>query len=344
MRKPEDPGLLPFLRRFFEVHLKAEQGASLHTIRAYRDAWRMFVAYQIEVAGTGQAAELKLQDVDRRRVLDFLHYLEETRKVSVRTRNHRLAAIRAFALFVRAERPEWQAHFNRILSIPQKRHRRTVVDYLEADELHCLLSQVRARTSSGLRDFTLLVYAYNTGARAQEIADTDLSWLQLEHEPFEVRLWGKGQRQRVVPLWPATVMLLRRYMREARPRAASDQRRSLFLNRRGHRLTRFGVNKLFRRYLAQARLVMPSLKPKKLSIHAMRHTTAVHLLQFGCELNVIKAWLGHSSISSTEIYTDINLQTKRNLLDKFVTPYYVTQFLDEPQPRADDSLDWMDRL
>jgi site-specific recombinase XerD len=190
----------------------------------------------------------------------------------------------------------------------------------------------------GLRDVALLALLYNTGARASEAAGVRLEDLSLETSPT-VRLRCKGRHERRCPLWPSTAAILRRYRDECRGPESPD--RCLFLNQRGQQLTRHGIGRRVARYIALAARHLPSLRSKRLSVHSFRHTTAVHLLESGADMHVIKTWLGHRSSRSTDHYLDLNLQAQRDLLARFSPPPLLDRLTD---PGETDPDDWLNQL
>ena len=300
------------LRGFFADHLPRVRGASPHTVQSYRDALVLllrFIAARERLA----VAFLDFDDITPEEVLAFLDHLETERSNSATTRNARLAAIHAFARYTAAGHPEHLERCQRILAIPFKRARQRVVEYLEAEELGAVLDAPDCTTAQGRRDHALLLTLFNTGARVQEIVDVRPCDLQLVR-PLQVRLCGKGRKERICPLWPHTAEMLRTLLAEHHMDPAATD--TLFRNRRGQPLTRFGVRYLLRKYVTSARSAVPALSAKRVHPHTMRHTTAVHLLQAGVDLVTISHWLGHASIETTNRYAAVDLETKRAALAK----------------------------
>lgn len=300
------------LRGFFADHLPRVRGASPHTVRSYRDALALLLRFLAARHGR-PVAILGFDDLTPDDVLAFLDYLETDRGNRVTTRNARLAAVHAFARYAAAGDPEHLESCQRLLAIPFKRAGTRVVEYLEADEVRALLDAPDRTTVHGRRDHTLLLALFNTGARVQEIVDVRPCDLQLVR-PFQVRLLGKGRKQRFCPLWPQTAEALRRLVAESR-RGPGDTE-PLFCNRHGRPLTRFGVRYLVNKYVRLARCAAPTLGAKRVHPHTMRHTTAVHLLQAGVDLVTISHWLGHASVETTNRYAAVDLEMKRAALAK----------------------------
>lgn len=300
------------LRFFFADHLPRVRGMSPHTVRSYRDAFVLLLRFLSKRRGR-DTVDLDLQDLTPDDVLAFLDHLEADRHNGAGTRNARLAAIHAFARCAAACHPEHLELCQRILAVPFKRARQRLVEYLEADEIRALLDAPDRTTPDGRRDRALLLALFNTGARVQEILDVQPCDLQLVR-PLQVRLRGKGRKERLCPLWPQTVDMLRALLTESGLDPSATQ--PLFRNHRGEPLTRFGVRYLLRKYARVAQLVATTLATKRVHPHALRHTTAVHLLQAGVDLVTISHWLGHASVETTNRYAAVDIETKRAALAK----------------------------
>jgi integrase/recombinase XerD len=300
------------LRGFFVDHLPMVRGMSPHTVRSYRDAFVLLLRFLAERRGR-VVVELDLQDLTPDDVLAFLEHLEADRRNSATTRNTRLAAIHAFARYAAASHPEHLELCQRILAVPFKRARQGVVEYFEANEIRALLDAPDRTTVDGRRDGALLLALFNTGARVQEILDVRPCDLQLVR-PLQIRLRGKGRKERLCPLWPQTAKVLGALLAERGLEPSAT--RPLFCNHRGEPLTRFGVRYLLRKYARVAEPVAPTLAKRRIHPHALRHTTAVHLLQAGVDLVTISHWLGHASVETTNRYAAVDLETKRVALSK----------------------------
>lgn len=306
-----DSSLGHYLRSFFEDHLIKQRNVSPHTVLAYRDAIKLFLLFGARRCGKSVAA-LAVDDLDADAVVAFLEYLEAERKVSAATRNHRLAALHSLYRHIAGLNPEKLYLCQRILAVPFKRAQAKPVGYLERDELGAILSQPDRSTVMGRRDHALLAFLYNTGCRVHEAVNVRASDLQLQR-PFQVRILGKGRKERVCPLWPRTAALMRQLLSERVIDPASDA--PVFINRTGQPLTRFGVRYILNKYQRSASEKLPAIKAKRIHPHIIRHSTAVHLLQSGVELNVISALLGHASITTTSRYAEIDLAMKRRALE-----------------------------
>jgi site-specific recombinase XerD len=295
------------LQSFFHEHLSRVRGASPHTLRTYRDAIRLFLVFVASRIGR-RVDRITLDDMRAEHVLAFLDHLEADRGNQVRTRNSRLAALRSFAGHLLRSDPSRAEQYRRIVLVPLKRTRARPANYLEPAEVRLLLSKPDASTPSGARDLALLLFLYNTGARVGEalaVCATDL----LLAPPAQVRLHGKGGKDRVCPLWRETVSALQRM---PRPDAGP-----LFLNARGRPLSRDGAAYVLEKYVNLASTESPALGRRRVTPHVLRHSCAVALLQAGMDLTVIRDYLGHASVATTNRYVSTNLATKRDALEAF---------------------------
>jgi site-specific recombinase XerD len=257
---------------------------------------------------------LRVEDVSPARTRAFLHDLEKTRGCRIATRNQRLAAIRSLARFIGLHSPEHLEWSGQIRTIVSKKAAHPLIAYLEKDELDALLKAPDCRTPQGRRDYVILLFLYNTGARADEVAQVRIGDLDLgaasHRDSSSVVLRGKGNKLRRCPLWPRTVDELRLLIDG---RAASQH---VFLNRRRQPLTRFGIHGLVERYAERVVMKLPSLARKRVSPHTIRHTTATHLLRAGVDINTIRAWLGHVCLDTTNVYAEVDLEMKAKALVK----------------------------
>jgi site-specific recombinase XerD len=247
-------------------------------------------------------------DVSSKLVREFLGDVETTRGCGIATRNQRLAAIHALARFVGEHSPEHIAWCAQVRCIPYKKGTHATVPYLDKAEIDALLACPNRRTQQGRRDYTLLLFLYNTGARASEASELTVADLHLDHASVDIL--GKGRKHRQCPLWPLTVGELRALIVERSPHE------HVFLNRCGQPMTRFGVHALVERTAAKVQSIMPTLATKRVSPHSIRHSTATHLLSSGVEINTVRAWLGHASLETTNVYAEINLEGKARALAK----------------------------
>lgn len=304
------------LRLFLSDYQPRQCNASPNTIWAYRDSLKQLLCFVAE-AKKCSVADLSLGDLEHQRILSFLESVEAKRGNSISTRNHRLAAIRSFFRYVAQMSPEDVDQAAQVLTIPTKKTISKSVDYLTKDELTLILRQVPIESETGRRDDVLLRFLHNTGARVQEVVDLKASDLRLDSSPA-VKIIGKGRKERYCPLWRDTAKRLRDYLEERRIELNSDE--FVFANNRGHKLTRYGVTFIIEKYAQMAAKKEPSLGRKNIHPHTFRHTTALHLLQSGVDLNTIRCWLGHADVSTTNRYVELDLEMKRKALSSTVAP------------------------
>jgi site-specific recombinase XerD len=303
--------LLSLVETYFLGYLVQTRGASPHTIRAYRDTLRLLFKFLAERRGCVVAA-LGLDDLHVDAILAFLSHLEGVRGNSVASRNIRLAAIRSFFRHLVEHDLPRAGQYQRVLSLPNKRAHLGAAQYLEPQDVKLLLAQPDRSSAAGRRDHALMLFLYNTGARVSEALSVRVEHLSLT-SPRHVRLFGKGSKERLCPLWRETAEALGelRTVHESR----ADQR--VFCNRAGAGLTRDGVAYLLRKYMASAARTSPGLRRRRISPHVLRHSCAVALLQAGVDITVIRDYLGHASIATTNRYVATNLQMKRDALEQF---------------------------
>jgi integrase/recombinase XerD len=257
---------------------------------------------------------LAVTDLSAERVRQFLGNLEEKRGCAIGTRNQRLAAIHALARFIGLHAPELVEWCGQVRAIPFKKAPTSLVTYMEKAEMDALLAAPDRTTAQGRRDHALLLFLYNSGARADEAAQVLIGDLQLGLEPGRdpsaVLIRGKGSKLRRCPLWARTASALTGLVR-----GRAEQER-VFLNRRGAPMTRFGIHTAVERHAARAAENVPSIATKKVSPHIIRHTAATHLLRAGVDINTIRAWLGHVSLATTNVYAEVDLEMKAKALGK----------------------------
>jgi len=332
--KPTDPfpGLI---HAFFYERLVQQRNVSAHTVRSYRDAWSLFLRF-VAARHKRSVAQITLAELTATEVAAFLQDSEDERKVSIGTRNCRLAALRSFFSFVAEREPAAMAQCVAVLHIPTKKATKPAPSYLDSSEVEAILDQPDRNCLEGQRDHALLSFLYNTGARIQEALDVCPAAIRFD-APMCVRLLGKGRKERICPLWPETVALLQALLKR-QPRAGDE---TLFVNRYGAPLGASGVRFKLAAYVQAAARTVTSLSSKKVSPHTFRHAAAVHLVAAGVDVTVIRSWLGHASLDTTNHYAQANLDTKREALER-LDPSKVKK---PPRWRRDASvLAWLDSL
>jgi site-specific recombinase XerD len=300
----------PLLERFFLQRLMQQRQVSPHTIISYRDTFcklLKFIEAHVHVA----PSELRFEQVTAPLVNKFLDYLENHDGISIRTRNLRLTAIHSFFRYAAFEVPERSAQIQRVLAIPSKRFTRTVVSFLTRPEVDALLAAPDRHTWSGRRDHAFMLAAVQTGFRVSEMTILKREDLILG-AGAHLRVIGKGRRERCTPLAKVTRAVLKAWLREPQ---RGDQN-ILFPNAKGCRLTVHGVQYLLTKHRRAAASSCPSLKDKRVTVHRLRHTMAIDMLQEGVDQSTIALWLGHQHVQTTQIYLDATLAMKERALTK----------------------------
>lgn len=332
----DQSSLGPWVKRFLLEYLAGERNFTRNTQQSYRDALRLLIIF---TAGHlhKKPDQLLVEDICADLLRKFMRHVEEVRKCSVSTRNQRLAAIHSLATFIGERCPEHLPWCAAIRAIVFKRGARVPVGYLEKNEIDALLDAPDNTTWIGTRDRVLLLFMYNSGARASEAAQLTVDDLRLHSttavmQPF-VELHGKRNKIRFCPLWASTARELKQLTRGQ----ANDQR--VFLSRRGEPLTRFGIHDIVTRYVHKLTAQHPELRKKRVGPHTIRHTTATHLLRAGVDINTIRAWLGHVSIETTNVYAEIDLEMKAKALKMCESRGKQKRWRDNP-----DLLDFLAKL
>ncbi len=328
---------LPYwLHAFFHEWLGEQRNCSRHTILSYRDSWRLYLRYVAKDHGRSVSA-LSLADLTAEQTVAFLGHLESERSDTIGTRNCRLAAIRSFFRFVADREPLAAAQCAAILRIPTKKAPRPTADDLDTEEVAAILKQPKQTTLEGQRDHALLALLYNTGARIQEALSLCPINVRLE-SPAHVNFYGKGRKERICPLWSETAALLAALLERQPP----PEQEPLFVNRYGRPLGPAGVRYKLGKYVQAAAEELPSLRQKRVSPHTYRHTAGVELVAAGVDITVIRSWLGHVSLDTTNQYARANIETKRRaleLIDPSKRPSAPPRWKRKPE-----LLDWLDSL
>jgi site-specific recombinase XerD len=298
------------LQSFFTDRLLRQRQASPHTIAGYRDCFRLLLHFAKERLGK-MPSKLRVEDLDAPFIGLFLDHLESVRKNSARTRNARLGAIHSFFQYVAFEEPAHALHCQRILAVPNKRHERRPIEFLNREEIEALLAVPNASTWLGRRDRTLLLVGVQTGLRVSELIGLNGQDVVLG-TGAHVRCLGKGRKQRCTPLRPETAKMLEAWLRERHGLPESP----VFPSIRGGRLSRDAVERLITKYTHRAEPTCPSLKRKNVTPHVLRHAAAMDLLQHGVDRSVIALWLGHESVETTQMYLHADMRLKEKALSR----------------------------
>ena len=329
-----------YLTNFLSKYLPGIKGCSVNTVSTYRDAFKLLLLFAREKENVKEQ-KLKLSLIDRDFIIRFLLWIENERGCATITRNHRLAAIHAFYLYLQSELPDRIHQFQEVLSIPFKKHPQKIINFLSTDGIKTLLAQPDINTESGRKHLMLLSLMYATGGRVQEIADLVVSDVMYNDSSL-VRLTGKGNKSRFVPLEAPVVKLLCQYLEDFSLTSPSKRTELLFTNHSQKKLTRQGITHILKKYADLVYKKHPGLIPEAVSPHQLRHSRAVHWLQAGVDLIYIRDLLGHVSVQTSEIYARIDGEMKRKALEK-VSSYAVPEEM--PSWQKDKSLmDWLKEL
>jgi site-specific recombinase XerD len=333
------------IHQFFDKYLPQIKGVSPHTIKAYRDTFKMFLPFAANYHGI-KLTSLTLDHLTPDVILDFLNYLESERKNTAKTRNNRLAAIKSMAKMIRFLYPEKSTTAEKIICIPQKRTQRQLIGFLYPEEFDKVLNMVDMNKAQGFRDYTILQVLFDSGARASEIAELNLDYFNPEQRILAIL--GKGNRFRQIELEPETVRMIKTYIARYRKIPKSAYRKRLFISQHCKPLTRHGIYRLCRKYLRLA------LSEKRLAtlnpVHSLRHSCAMNMLASGCSVSDIRNHLGHENIQSTMVYLQLDLPRKRKIQKKFtecsrsvlVRNAEIEELIESKD--KDDIMTWLDSL
>lgn len=299
---------LYYIMQFFMTYLVKQRNLSPNTIKSYRDTFKIMIKYFSKEKNIN-LSKLSFNEFSKENVIYFLDYLENTKKNSILTRNQRLAAIHSFCTFVQSEEPEYLYNLQEILKIPFKKGTKKVIEYLIPDAIKILLKQPDLNQRNGLRDLLILSLLYDTGARVQELIDIKIKDIRLDN-PSIIRLYGKGNKIRDVPIMNNTKKLLKEYIKQKQ----KNINQYLFESSTNKKFTRKGICYIIDKYVEEARKIT-NIIPLKVSPHMFRHTKAMHLLQSGVNLIYIRDFLGHVDIQTTEIYAKYDTETKRRAIE-----------------------------
>jgi integrase/recombinase XerD len=323
------------VHQFFNHYLPNIKGVSPHTIKSYRDTFRLFLPFAADHYGI-KIRSLRVEQISSKLILAFLDNLEDERKNLAKTRNQRLAAIKSFAKMIRFNYPELRETAQTIMNIPQKRTQQPLVGFLYQEEILRVFQAVDVKKNEGFRDYTLLHLLYDSGARASEISTLNLEYFNPRQNTLAIL--GKGDRFRLIELKPKTSQLLNRYINKYRIKPRPPYKDRLFINQRGEELTRHGIYRICKKYLSR------TLSPKRLKtinpVHSFRHACAVDMLYSGHSITDIKNHLGHDNIQSTTIYLHLDLNRKRHIQKQFIR--HMDSVLSD-DPKIDELLHWEDK-
>jgi site-specific recombinase XerD len=331
--------LMIYVQDFFQGYLIVDRGLSQNTVMAYRDTLKLFFACECSRQGK-KVTQLVLEDVNADAALHFLNQLEVKRLNSIVTRNLRLASLKTFSLFLTTKDVVRAGEYQRILALPLKKAPHKLIDYLEINEMNAIIGEANYEHKNDQRNHVLLMLLYNTGARVQELCDLTIGSIIFGKLPM-VTLVGKGNKTRSVPIWKNTEKLLRHYCHNNDLLERPDAH--LFLNACGQPIGRFGIRYIIKKRVEMATKECHSLKKKNIGPHTFRHSIAMHLLQAGVDLSIIKSWLGHVSLETTHAYVEIDMEMKRKVLDAY-SPSTSDKSLQRLLDNNKDIIAWLDAI
>jgi len=297
---------------YLTMYLPGEAGLSQNTIMSYRDTFKLVLSFSAEHHNLNPE-KITLNDFTAGFISEFLSWLEHDRGCSVSTRNIRLSAIRAFARYASLQKPEYIFEYQKILGLRFKKKPAPLLAHLSPKLVNAIITQTNSRDAYGRRDRALLSLMYDSGARVQEICDIQVNDLRTQ-KPYTVKLTGKGQKTRAVPIMESTALLLKEYITEQGLTANGRGDYPLFQNHQRHKLSRAGVAYILKKYCDAARILNPEL-PKNISPHVLRHSKAMHLLQAGVNMIYIRDFLGHVHVETTEVYAKADTEMRRKSIE-----------------------------
>lgn len=337
MRNSETFGY--YLNKYLTVYLPGQRGLSTNSILAYRDTFSLLIAF-LKTEKRIVPERLGMSFLTKGLILEFAEWLESTRRCSLSSRNQRFVILRTFCRWLAAENPEFLTISEDLFNVKLKKTPKPVMVYLSADAIACLLAQPDSSTNDGLRDLTLLAMTYDTGARVSEITDLKYKDIRFNAPPI-VKLTGKGNKTRIVPLLPQTLKYLTEYIARWNIDLTESSECYVFTNRSGEKLSRSGVKYILDKYVTVGRSQNPILFPDKITPHTLRHSKAMHMLQAGNNIVYIRDVLGHSDINTTERYARADTSMKREALSKAEIPMPETPLSLTWSSVEQDMADWL---
>ncbi len=327
------------ITKFFNCYLEKERGRSSNTISAYSDSLRLLILYLCDKLELPHE-KLDLEQITQEEVLCFLDHIEQKRNSSSSTRNLRLAAIKSLFHYAARERPALMLQNEQIQAIQIKKTEKKPPPSLTQEQVLAILDSVDTNTLIGQRDKAMIQLLYNTGARVQEVVNLRISDLNKDHSPT-ITLTGKGRKTRTIPLWDETLQLIQNYL-ETRKQIGIESDH-LFLNNKNNPITRFGIGTRLKLYADKASEKCPELKSLSISPHVFRHTTALHLIEAGNDITIVKDWLGHADIKTTSQYVEVSIERKRKAIEKFTPPGSETN-AEVPKWKIPGIIEFLERL
>lgn len=302
-----------YMQSFFLNYLPLQKGVSANTLESYSNCFTLLLLF-FNSRMNIKPEKLLLENFSKKNILNFLDWLESERKCKISTRNVRLGAIHSFVKFMQYKNPSHGEQWKQVLTIKSKKGKTTTLIYMTIEGIKELLKQPDTSTFQGRKDLALLSCMYGTGARVQEMCDLTPSMLHLSY-PMTVRIFGKGSKERIVPIPNEVGNLLQSYMKESNLDVSRNNKYPLFPNRQGNKITRAGISYTLQKYLKELKKIHPELVPNNFTCHGLRHSFAMNLLQGGVNIVYIRDILGHCSVTTTEVYAKADSKLKRQALE-----------------------------
>lgn len=313
----ENKSFQALLQKFFLQWLITQRNVSPETVKSYRDTFRIFIKY-LGAAHKIKPSAITIYCLEAEYILNFLNFLENERDNRTKTINVRHSAINCFLRFLSFEVPEYSGLLSRSLMIPYRKEEKRQMDFLTKEEYQALLDACDPDSMLGRRDQLMLILLYNTGVRVSELVGLKVQNIIVDAGglPSYIHVYGKGRKERDVPLWKSTAAFLRKFMDSY----VTDGDAKIFFNRIDGALTRSGVRYRLKCLVGKSSKSTPSMTRKVISPHTFRHTVALNLLQSGVDISTIAIWLGHESILTTHKYMAADMEMKRRTLEKLQEP------------------------
>ncbi|MBF0359997.1 MAG: tyrosine-type recombinase/integrase [Oligoflexia bacterium] len=326
------------VQNYFQNYLPNERGLSMNSIYSYRDTLKLLFMH-VALIKKKKIKNISEQDITADIVIDFLNKLEKERDNSISTRNQRLAVIKTFFSYMIAEDFEHSDQYQKILAISNKKEKISSITYLSEQEIDSFFKTIDKNSIQGIRDYAIFLTLYNSGARVQELCDLRFCDVKLV-KPYSMQVTGKGKKTRIVPLWERTTIALKNYYKVRVHNESQEDR--IFLGKKRTPISRFGILYLVKSYLDKTVQNCESLRGKKIGVHTFRHTTAMHLLQSGVDISVIKSWLGHVDLNTTNNYVEINMEAKEKALGKIKKSNF--KEIEKLKRKNENIVEWLEAI
>lgn len=306
---------LELLESFLSVYIIQIKGLSSNTARSYKYTFKLLFKYLYEVKNI-QPDKVNFNTLDYDTIVDFLDWIESERSCSSKTRNQRLAAINSFSKYAAIHSIDAATSLRKnILNVPLKKVSISTRTYFNKDEVKILFEQPNINTKIGERDRTILTLMYATGIRAQELCDLKIKDIHFENDKAKIAIHGKGGKIRIISITKTPSTILKKYIDKYLIAKTNDD--YVFSSQTHNHMTISCVEEIYKKYIISSKKKYPNLFLNKYSPHSMRHTTATHMVEAGIPLLIIKNFLGHSSIETTQIYASVT----QNVLDNTLTEW-----------------------